>query len=202
MESKNPLAVQKAQLRVCLKQIRAEIPADRRAKFSKVIARRLFALEQVRAAQSLFVYISAGNEVETHGILRSLLAEGKRVLVPKIIGRRMLACHFTGWEDLQPGGLDILVPVHAEPYEGRVDIAVTPGLGFTVEGHRLGFGAGYYDQWFASHQVRLKVALSFEVQIVGSIPVDSCDIPVDVILTEQRTIRVDPYEPISRRRDS
>lgn len=189
MESKNPLAVQKAQLRNRLKQIRAEIPADKRAEFSQAIARRLFALEQVQAAQSFFVYISAGNEVETHGILRRLVAEGKRVLVPKILERRMVACHFTGWEDLRPGGLGILVPINAKPYEGEVDIAVTPGLGFTVEGHRLGFGAGYYDQWFATHRVGLKVALCYEMQICGSIPMDSNDILVDVILTEQRTLR-------------
>jgi 5-formyltetrahydrofolate cyclo-ligase len=190
MDSQDSLAAQKTLLRTRLKGLRAEIPEHRRAKFSYAIACRLFELEQVKTAQSFFIYISHGSEVDTHGIIKRLLATGKLVTVPKIINSDyMVANHFTSWEALRPGKLGILTPITSEPYRGVVDIAVTPGLGFTVEGYRLGFGAGYYDKWFATHVTGLKIALAYEGQIVEYIPRDDHDIPVDMIITEQRTIK-------------
>jgi 5-formyltetrahydrofolate cyclo-ligase len=72
----------------------------------------------------------------------------------------------------------------------RLDLVVVPGVAFDPQGNRLGWGAGYYDRLLA--QVRADapiVALAFECQIVPAIPPESHDVPVDVIVTEQRIIR-------------
>ena len=191
MNTQTPLFEQKKQLRASLKQKRAEISELDRETYSKSIADRLFELKEIQDANVVFAYISYATEVMTHEILKKLLAEGKKVVVPKILSsKKMVAQHFVSWDDLKPGTLGILTPKNGEITHEPVDVAITPGLGFTEQGHRIGFGAGYYDRWFATHEVRLKVAIAFEEQVIESLPTEDTDIPVDLILTEKRNIKI------------
>jgi 5-formyltetrahydrofolate cyclo-ligase len=188
MELDNTLAYRKKLLRDLLKTLRSSLPAALRAEFSQIIAERLFQMEEVMSAKVFFTYISCGAEVETRGIIRRLLAEGKSVTVPRIADKRMEARAFTSWDELSPGELGIPTPQSGHEYQGQIDVVITPGLGFTVKGHRIGFGRGYYDQWFSSHPAGFKVALAYEAQIVEDVPLDPHDVPVDCIVTEKRVI--------------
>ncbi len=191
MNTQTTLFEQKKQLRASLKQKRAEISESDRESHSKIIADRLFELKEIKDANVVFAYISYATEVMTHEILKKLLANGKKIVVPKILSsKKMVAQHFVNWDDLEPGTLGILTPKNGEITHEPVDVAITPGLGFTEQGHRIGFGAGYYDRWFATHEVRLKVAIAFEDQIIESLPTEKTDIPVDQILTEKRVIKI------------
>ena len=183
------LATQKAVLRPALKQLRASLPAEDRANASMSIMHNLLSLDEMETARAVFSYISHGHEVDTHALLRHFLGRGATVAVPKILpGIGMIAVPFTRWEDLAPGELGILTPSGATPCPGPFDIVITPGLGFTARGYRIGFGRGYYDRWFAEHQTARKIALAFEVQIIAELPHAEYDIPVDVLITEKRII--------------
>lgn len=189
MESERHTDAAKAALRGRMKTLRAAIPEQQRSSFSQCITSRLFELEQVRAAQSFFVFISYADEVHTHDIIRRLLAEGRTVSVPKIMGRhRMEAVQFSDWGQLERDSLGILAPVADSPVATEVDVCLTPGLAFTEAGHRLGYGRGYYDHWFAAYRAGLKVALAFETQVIEDVPVGEYDVRVDMILTERRKI--------------
>jgi 5-formyltetrahydrofolate cyclo-ligase len=182
-------AAAKAALRATLKATRGNLGETDRVARSTVIGERLLNLDAVRNACRVFAYLSSGPEVDTHALLRRLLAEGKMVCVPKILSRvEMVACRLTDWSRLAPAQLGILTPMDTVIDRGPFDIALTPGLGFTPAGDRIGFGAGYYDRWFASHAVGLKIALAFEVQVVAAIPVTDRDVPIDLLVTEQRLI--------------
>ena len=98
----------------------------------------------------------------------------------------MRAVPFTGWSDLAPGVLGIPTPVDSVAYPGYVDLVITPGLGFTPDGTRIGFGRGYYDRWFAVHAHGLRVGLAFECQLETSLPAETADVPVHILITEQR----------------
>ena len=185
-----PQALAKQALREKLRAMRARLPVEKRYEYSKKIERHLYNLDEVRHATAFFIYVSHASEVETHSIIRWALMD-KIVAVPKICASKTMEAHrLTGWEALRPATLGILTPVDSVLYSGSIDVAITPGLGFTLSGNRLGFGRGYYDHWFATHPVKLKVGLAFEAQIVDQMPTDATDIQVDVILTEKRTIRV------------
>ena len=189
METELQTDAAKVALRKRMKQQRAAIPEQQRSSFSRNIAERLFELEQVRSARSFFVFISYADEVYTHDIIRRLLAEGRTVSVPKIMGRhRMEAVQFSSWEQLERDSLGILAPVENTPVATDVDVCITPGLAFTETGHRLGYGRGYYDHWFAACRAGLKVALAFEAQVIDEVPVGEYDVTVDMILTERRRI--------------
>ena len=191
MNGQITLFQEKKRLRDSLKQRRAEISESDRKSHSIFITDQLFELQEIQEANVVFAYISYATEVITHDILKRLLSDGKRVVVPKILNsKKMVAQHFENWNDLEPGTLGILTPKKGEITDEPVDIAITPGLGFTEQGHRIGFGAGYYDRWFATHEVRMKIAISFETQIVAALPIEKTDIPVDRIVTEKRLIKI------------
>ncbi len=184
------LAARKASTRASLKQIRAILSGPEREAASAAITRRVLELQEVMDARAIFIFISYGNEVHTHDLLKHFLAQGKVLAVPKILpSKTMVAIPFTRWEELVPGELGILSPAGDRPYAGSFDVVITPGLGFTATGQRIGYGRGYYDRWFASHPGPQKIAIGFECQMVPELPVDESDVLVDMIVTEQRLIK-------------
>lgn len=182
----------KAVLREQQKRTRDALPAETRRKYSQRIRERLQGLPALHAARSVFCFISHGGEVDTHPLLNWLLGQGKLVMVPKILNATgMIAVPFSGWDDLRPGQLGILTPASSTPYLGRIDVCITPGLGFTTSGKRLGHGRGYYDRWFASHRVADRIALGFECLLLEDLPTSETDVPVTMVVTEKRLILID-----------
>ena len=185
----NPLLAQKRLLRAELRQRRNALPASERLAASKKIREGLLGLPELSSATWVFCFISSGDEVGTHRLIDALVERGKQVLVPWIpAGGDMVAVHFPGWDGLAPGQLGILTPVAPRPHEGRVDLCITPGLGFTIRGERIGYGRGYYDRWFASHETGCRLGIAFECQIVDRVPVNETDVVLDILLTEARLI--------------
>lgn len=185
------LQEQKTEIRALMKKIRAGLPESLRHAHSRLILGHLAGLDEVISAKSVFIYISYGSEVDTHAVIRRLLDEGKSLAVPKIINAdRMISVPFTTWKDLKPDVMGILTAGTNIPYSGSLDIAIAPGLGFTIAGGRIGFGRGYYDQWFKTNTVKSRIALAFEAQLIEQLPVGVNDVPVDIIVTEKRVIRV------------
>ena len=187
----NSIQTQKASLRKQLKQQRREIHGPLRQQKNLAIQQSLLSLADVQKAKSAFCFISYGTEVDTHGIIDHLLAERKRLAVPKIMDPGyMNAIRFQDWQELETGQLGILTPRANAAMAGPFDITITPGLGFTESGKRLGFGRGYYDKWFQANGAGVKVALAYESQILDDLPIDEYDVKVDMIITEERLIRV------------
>lgn len=182
---------QKSATRKILKAARANIPENERLAHAKIITAQILQLEPLQTTEAIFIYISYATEVHTHALIKTLLQGGKTLVVPMILAPEpMQAVYLNDWEALQPGELGIPVPIVARPCQQDIDIVITPGLGFTQSGHRIGYGRGYYDQWFSQHKVRHKIALAFEAQLLNSIPIEKTDICMGTIVTEKRVINV------------
>ena len=185
------LEIEKKNLRLMLKSRRAGLVPELRQEYSQRITEKILSLPEIINARTIFTYISCGTELDTHPLINALLDSGKQLAVPKILDREtMVAVQFEDWGQLKPAELGILAPTITEPMEARFDVVITPGLGFTESGDRIGFGAGYYDRWFDRNPDVCKIAPAFEVQLVKDIPVDEYDQPVDQIITETRNILV------------
>jgi 5-formyltetrahydrofolate cyclo-ligase len=181
----------KTQLRSHLRQSRNNLSASERSRHNQAILGHLQSLPEINTAKTLFSYISYGSETDTRQLLDWLLLEGKQVLVPRIsTDGRMIAVAFPGWSSIHTGSRGIPIPENSDAYEGIIDVCITPGLGFTADGARLGQGEGYYDRWFATHPVRYRIAPAFECQLNPQLPVDAHDTPVNLIVTEKQIIRV------------
>jgi 5-formyltetrahydrofolate cyclo-ligase len=191
MHQHDEVSQQKTETRKVLKSARASIPEATRIGYANCITEQVLKLDEINNARTIFIYISYASEVHTHALIKALLDAGKTLAVPKIVNSNTMEAEtFSSWENLIPGELGILTPADSTPCDGPFDVAITPGLGFTLSGHRMGFGRGYYDKWFAQNKVRHKIALAFEVQLVDEIPVEDTDMPMEKIVTEKRVITI------------
>jgi 5-formyltetrahydrofolate cyclo-ligase len=183
------------------KQARIEALARRnalddllRAEKSALITQRLLNLELFQKARCLFIYVSVHSEADTHKIIQAALVQQKTVCVPFVDmeKKEMIACAITDpGRDLHAGMLGIPEPDRRScPLVAAcdIDLVIVPGLEFTVQGYRIGYGGGFYDR-FLSACSGISCALAFEEQIVESLPFDpACDRAVSRIITDQREI--------------
>jgi 5-formyltetrahydrofolate cyclo-ligase len=182
----------KQHLRAELKARRAALPAARRREEDAAVFTALTALAPLRRARRVFCFISRGDEVDTHALIDELLRRGKQVVVPKILpGRGMIAVALTAWSELQPGQLGILEPPGEQDAGDAVDVCITPGLAFTVDGRRLGYGRGYYDRWFTRHPVAYRIAIAYDCQVVDDLPTDERDVRVTMLITGRRQLSIE-----------
>jgi 5-formyltetrahydrofolate cyclo-ligase len=181
----------KAELRRVLLAQRVTCNGAGNSRANQAITEKILNLPEVQKASVVCVYVSAPGEVNTHALIDRLEAVGVTVVVPKIVDRtRMQANRFPGWKIMQPGPMGILAPPQAPAWDKAIDVAIIPGLGFSPVGHRLGFGAGYYDRWLAARGGLVKIGLGFEFQILPQIPITSHDVTMDLIVTESRLERI------------
>jgi 5-formyltetrahydrofolate cyclo-ligase len=180
----------KHKLRKEILDSRLRLPAAERKDKSRDIEHRLFGLQEFREADVVMFFASIQSEVETHGMIRRALAEGKRVVLPKVVkGKQLEAQEIRNFdEDTSPGMWGIPEPQSGVHVPGRdIGLIIVPGAAFDTSGHRIGYGGGYYDRHLRGYN-GMTIALAFEMQIVPCAHALEHDIPVKKIVTEKRVI--------------
>ena len=155
------------------------------------IVRQLVRLPEYCAAKRLFAYCSIGREVDTRQILDLAMRSGKEIALPVVLGGgKMEFALFQDFGALRSGALHIPEPAPEAPrmQPDIGDLILVPGLCFDAEGYRLGQGGGYYDR-FLSGCPALSVGLARERLMCPDIPREAHDRPVDILITEARTLR-------------
>jgi 5-formyltetrahydrofolate cyclo-ligase len=136
-------------------------------------------------------YAPIRSEFDPMPLLRKLADAGARLALPVIMGRDQ-PLQFRGFsigQALQPGPLGILQPTAAS-VELAPDILLVPLAAFDRSGHRIGYGAGYYDRSIEALRGRnqaMAVGLAYTVQEIDAIPALPHDAALDYVLTEART---------------
>ncbi len=136
------------------------------------------------------LYHPVGSEVQTQEIMRDAISRGVQVLLPRILGDDMVFCAVGGPEDLEMGRFGIMVPKERCPTCCDMDVVVVPAVGVAPDGHRLGYGHGYYDR-FLGGSGATSIAVAYRRQVVGSIPFDGHDVRVHWVATESGAFRAD-----------
>ena len=138
---------------------------------------------RLRDAHIVLAYYSLPDEVNTHQLIDELVAEGKTVLLPKVLDdETMKLRRYTGRQDLSEGSFHIMEPV-GEPFSdySEIDLSLIPGMAFDAHGHRLGRGKGYYDRFLRAMSVRT-IGVCFDFQRVDEVPTDENDVAVDEVI--------------------
>ena len=147
--------------------------------------------------KNVLIYVSTKGEVDTLGLIEEFFKLGKIVYVPKVIDIKTGLMRFykiSSLEDLEPGCMNILEPKKSLEIldESLIDdsfVIVMPGLAFDKKGHRLGYGGGFYDRFNARvYSGLLKLALSFDFQLIDELIANEFDIDVDKVITENEII--------------
>ena len=142
-------------------------------------------------ARIILAYYSLPDEVNTHQLIDDLLADGKTVLLPTVIGEGLMEWHvYSSKSELKNGAFGIGESAgelysgfskYTSPSEKQM-IALVPGVAFDAVGCRLGRGKGYYDRFLAAHPHIYKIGVCFDFQRVMEVPVDEQDVPVDEVI--------------------
>ena len=188
----------KAELRKRMRGLRKALPASACAERSARIVERLSALEPIARATSvaLFWPIEERHEVDLRALDAGLRARGARVAYPRVDPEtHALTFRFVlDPEALRVEGLGFREPPAEAPTAdpGALEVIVVPALAADPRGHRIGYGAGYYDRallCFARSAVTVTVI--FDFQLVAESPTTEGDVPVDWIVSDARVLRAE-----------
>lgn len=172
------------------KALRQQIRERKRAMTEEEIVLRsekladLFAASEIyQNAKTVYGYLPYNQEVRTVPILERAIRDGKRVAVPKIYGDTMNFLYLDDLAKVEKNSMGIPEPVADEPVaEDQTALVLMPGLAFTKNGDRMGYGGGFYDRFLAQEPQHPTVALCYDFQVVESLPTEEFDIPVDMVL--------------------
>lgn len=177
------LSENKKQLRQAMRQAKHNYTTDELMRKSVAVVAQLQEQPLFRAAQTVMLYYSLPDEVNTHALVMQLV-QSKRVILPTIVGQDIVPVEFTGKEQLVEGDFHIAEPRNAA-YTGTFDLIVVPGMAFDASGHRLGRGKGFYDRFLAKHPNVPTIGLCFDFQLVKEVPAEPFDKPVDYVVCEK-----------------
>jgi 5-formyltetrahydrofolate cyclo-ligase len=183
------IRAEKGHLRCLISAQATKQDHETKTKNDEAICHRFFALELLTCISTLCVYLSRAEEVSTDTVVARLLTT-HRVVIPKVQANHQLSLHaISSLDDVSLGAFAIREPHEHCPivHPHDVELFVVPGLAFDIYGNRLGHGAGYYDQLLQGITAP-KIALAHEWQIIGTIPTTKHDVPMDMVITDQRIL--------------
>jgi 5-formyltetrahydrofolate cyclo-ligase len=170
---------------------RDALPAAERARAAEAIAARAFPLA-IEPGQIVSGFSPLKTEINPIPLMRKLADAGAELALPVVAGKGkpliMRAWRFG--EPLDSGVWGIREPKAGAP-EVAPDILLVPLLAFDRDGHRIGYGAGYYDMTIGKLRAMkpvVAVGIAYAAQEIASVPVTPRDARLDLVLTEREII--------------
>lgn len=175
----------KKELRNRVRALKALYTSDQKAEWSHLICQKLIRTDEWGNADTILLYHSLADEVNTTELISLAHAQNKHVFLPTVV-RDDLELHlFTGDEGMHEGCFSIKEsdgPILTSDKYSEIQLAIIPGMGFDLDGHRLGRGKGYYDRLLTQLHTHT-IGLAFPFQLFESLPVESHDKNVEMVLT-------------------
>ena len=202
----------KQQIRQSILSLREQLRPDERTAHNAAITARLLQMSEYQRAETVLGYMNFGSEFASELWANRVLADGKRLALPRVNRHTNMLDLY--WVDdpetqLEAGLWGIREPVVERCKRlnaiNEVEFALLPGIAFTRNGARLGYGGGFYDKLLAPQGARsflyrpaLAVA-AYSLQIVSQLPQEATDVSVEWIVTETEDIdcgvRLHPGKP-------
>jgi 5-formyltetrahydrofolate cyclo-ligase len=191
----------KAELRRQLRDLLRGLSPDRKGHKSRQACQRLASCRPFEQASVVMMFLSMPDEIDTTEAISLAWQRGMTVVVPRVDW----GLHAMTPVALESLDMDVLVsrqglrnPAAGRPVDPeRIDLVVTPGLGFDRQGHRLGRGAGFYDRFLSKQDLRAtRCGFCFCEQVVESIPVTEADLPVDWLVTDEQALCIEGWKGV------
>jgi 5-formyltetrahydrofolate cyclo-ligase len=184
---------QREELRRSMRERRAALSAPLVRAASDAVCVAALALPELAGARHVAIYAATRGEIEVAAVRDELHERGVAVAYPRVVSADPPLLEFVAVAEdapLSPGRFGILEPPAGAALDpAALDIIFIPGIAFARDGHRLGFGRGYYDGALATAPRALRIGLCHEFQLVESLPPRPGDEPVDLVLTPRERHR-------------
>ena len=167
----------KNEIRAAMKARRKAVTPEARKAASEIICAKLAALN---LHSPIAVYLASPQEIDLSPLIRKMLERWVKVVAPRWNGETYELAVLKGLDEthLRQGPMGILEPAEAEIVSPKeVGVWLVPGLAFTRNGKRLGYGGGWYDRLLAAApKDSLKIGIAHAFQVVDDLPSESHDI--------------------------
>ena len=131
----------------------------------------------------ILIYVSYNNEVDTIKIINYFL-DKKKVAIPRIDNGIMNFYYIENLNELKKGYFGILEPISNRIVKDFNNcVSITPGICFSKDGFRIGYGKGFYDKFYSKNDM-LKIGLCYKECFVSKIDNDRYDIAMDKVITD------------------
>ena len=179
---------EKGELRREMRARRKELAADAKSAADAAICEKLKARSDISGPVA--VYLASTDEVNIDPCIEHMLRAGVDVVAPRWNGEAYELARLKGLDEkkLRRGPMGIREPVDADAVDPKkVQAWIVPGLAFTREGKRLGYGGGWYDRFLASApKGAVKIGVAYSFMVVGDLPCEPHDISLTDVIDDSR----------------
>lgn len=173
----------KQALRKAIREKKRAMTEEQICEASLRLGELLVRSEMYQQAKTVYGYLPYNQEVRTTAMLQRALLDGKRVAVPKIYVDEMRFIYLDDLSRVEKGYSGIPEPIADGPVaDDPTALVLMPGLAFDPEGHRVGYGGGFYDRFLEKEPNHPTLALCYEFQMLPKLQTQEHDIPVDCVL--------------------
>ena len=167
------------------------MPAAERQAAAETLAARGLPVA-VTAGMTVSGFMPMKTEINPLPLMRKLAGDGAKLALPCIDarGKPLIMRAYAFGDRFKSGQWGIREPL-PEAAEVKPDILLVPLACFDRAGHRVGYGAGYYDRTIASLRAVktiVTIGVAFAVQEIARVPATEHDERLDFVLTEKEII--------------
>lgn len=177
---------EKNRIRSDIRVLKKMLTQEQKEKEAETVFGKIESLPKFKTAKTVLIYWSTPDELPTHSFVKKWSAH-KTMILPSVKGDRLLLKKFTSDTKMIQRALGIFEPDLPDTFIGKIDLVIVPGVAFDAKKNRLGRGKGYYDRFFKRNKT-MKIGVSFDFQLVATIPVNKLDKQMDMIITPSDTI--------------
>lgn len=183
----------KVELRRSMLALRGAVPKAAQAARSARVCESVRALDAFRTARTIASYVATRGECDPSALVQTAWSRDTGVVLPRVVpGTKALVwARYTSMTPLAPGAFGIPAPSEGEGVDATaIDLVLVPCVAVDERGNRIGMGKGFYDRALATLPNAMRVGIAFHFQLVGEIPAEAHDVPLDWIVTDERTIAI------------
>lgn len=167
----------KQSLRKWAKDIRSKLDMK---SVSEALVFKLRQTEEYKKAKNIMIFYPLKDEVNLLSLIND---KSKTFYLPKIDGENLLCCRYEEGTELCESCFHTMEPTSDSVNKSIMDLIIVPALAVDKNNYRLGYGGGFYDRFLGvNNDIKSIVCMPKEL-IVDTIYPETCDIPVDIILT-------------------
>ena len=173
----------KKELRKAIREKKRAMSAEEIEQKSQALTEAFLRSAAYQSAKTIYGYLPYNQEVRTVPMLEQALRDGKRVAVPKCYGDEMRFIYMVDLSAVEKGYAGIPEPIADEPVaDDESALVLMPGMAFDPQGHRIGYGGGFYDKFLAKEPDHPTLALCYDFQVLPHLDTEEFDIPVDTVI--------------------
>lgn len=178
----------KDEIRIKIRNARDQLSHEEWMKLSQKVCSKLLDHPWLNQAQRIALYSAKTSELSLSFAQAEFFHSGKELAFPRVTEEGLKFYQVDEETSFEKSQFGILEPVSDKVLKD-IQIYVVPAVAFDRQGHRLGYGKGYYDRALAKTYAR-KIGVAFDFQIFEELPYEKHDIRMDLILTNSEEIEV------------